>query len=150
MTRLPIRHEFPKSVTFGWLSSLKTMSPTCRSLSKRNPLNKDIMNCYKNFLKGFLTILQLYLNSACNFTKRKTATYLNEINFRENLFSRMNFFGIPRELIFVNGQILEISPEQIFANEVISNISREFIFANDQIFFFFSIFFFDKKGYKMH
>ena len=68
--------------------------------------------------------------------------YLKGINFRENLFSRMNFFDISRQLIFANGQILEISREQIFANEVMSNISREFIFANDQIFLFlFSIIF---------
>ena len=58
--------------------------------------------------------------------------YLKGINFRENLFSRMNFFDISREVIFANGQILEISREQIFANEVISN---------DQIFFFFNFFF---------
>ena len=64
--------------------------------------------------------------------------YLKGINFRENLFSRMNFFDISRELIFANGQILEILREQIFANEVISN---------DQIFFFF-IFFSIKKDIK--
>ena len=46
----------------------------------------------------------------------------------------MDFLGISVELIFVNGQILEISLKQIFANEVISNMSREFIFANGQIF----------------
>ena len=61
----------------------------------------------------------------------------------------MNFFDISRELIFANGQILEILREQIFVNEVIWNIARKFIFANDQIFFFFN-FIFDKKGYKMH
>ena len=72
----------------------------------------------------------------------KRFTYLKGSNFCENLFSRMKFFDISRELIFAIGQILEISREQIFANEAISNILRELIFANEQIFFFlFSIVF---------
>ena len=60
----------------------------------------------------------------------------------------MKFFNISWELIFVNGQILEILQEQIFANEVVLNISWEFIFANDQIFLFFQFSFSIKKDIK--
>ena len=77
-------------------------------------------------LKNVSKMLVLERNRCC----------LKGINFRENLFSRMNFFDISRRLIFANGQILKISREQIFANEVISNISREFILSKDQFFFF--------------
>ena len=68
-------------------------------------------------------------------TNKMKYKYLKGINFRENLFSRMNFLVISRELIFAKERISKISREQIFANEDISNISREFIFANDQNFF---------------
>ena len=57
----------------------------------------------------------------------------------------MNFFHIPRELIFARSQILKILQKQIFTIEIISNISREFTFANDEIFFFH---FFDKRMIK--
>ena len=69
------------------------------------------------------------------FVLERNRCYLKWIDFRENLFSRMNFFDISRWLIFATGQILKILREQIFANEVISNISLEFILPKDQFFF---------------
>ena len=70
--------------------------------------------------------------SSVSITELEVGTYLKRINFRENLFSRMNFLEILRELIFACGQILKISRKQIF--------------ANGQIFFFhfFFFFFFDR------
>ena len=56
-------------------------------------------------------------------TQEQWREHLKGINFRENLFSRINFFDSSRELILANGQILEISREIISANEGISNIS---------------------------
>ena len=79
--------------------------------------------------------------SSVSITELEVGTYLKRINFRENLFSRMNFLEILRELIFACGQILKISRKQIFANEVISKILRKSIFANGQIFFFHFFFF---------
>ena len=74
-------------------------------------------------IKGIKRILQ------------RNSEYLKGINFRENLFSGMNFLVISRELIFAKERISKISGEQIFVNEDIPNILREFIFANDQNFF---------------
>ena len=66
--------------------------------------------------------------SSVSITELEMGTYLKRTNFRENLFSRMNFLEILRELIFACGQILKISRKQIF--------------ANGQIFFFHFFFFF--------
>ena len=96
------------------------------------------------------SLLKCYLIKLCKSKSFWVDAYLKGINFCENLFSRMNFLVISRELIFAKERISKISREQIFANEDISNISREFIFANDQISLFKIFFFLDKKGYKTY
>ena len=100
--------------------------------------------CVWNYFRQFRNYLKKSQTQIKGIKRilQRNSKYLKGINFRENLFSGMNFLVISRELIFAKERISKISREQIFANEDIFKYFAKIYFRERSKFLYLKIFFF--------